>query len=76
MLFATHYFRAAIEFQYIHPVRQANGEPTIYLLSAQRSYVDGMTGAKGAIIRKVAEVRSSARLAENLQQAKQELEHH
>ncbi len=76
MLFATHYFRAAIEFQYIHPVRQANGEPAIYLLSAQRSYVDGMTGAKGAIIRKVAEVQSSARLAENLQQAKQELEHH
>lgn len=76
MLFATHYFRAAIEFQYVHPVRTANGETAIFLLSAQRSYVDGMTGVKGAIIRKVAETRSPARLAENLQQAKQELEHH
>ena len=76
MLFATHYFRAAAEFQYIYPVRMANGEPAIYLLSAQRSYVDGMTGAKGAIIRKVAEGRSPARLAENLQQAKQWLEQH
>jgi hypothetical protein len=35
-----------------------------------------MTGAKGAIIRKVAEGRSPARLAENLQQAKQRLERH
>lgn len=76
MLFASHYFRAAIEFQYVHPVRLPNGEQAIFLLSAQRSYVDGMTGAKGAIVRKLAEVRSPARLAENLQQAKQELEHH
>ena len=74
MLFATHYFRAAAEFQYLYPVRAANGEAAIYLLSAQRSYVDGMTGAKGAIIRKVAEGHSPARLAENLQQAKQRLE--
>ncbi len=76
MLFATHYFRAAVEFQYLYPVRTPSGEPAIYLLSAQRSYVDGMTGAKGAIIRKVAEGRSPARLAENLQQAKQRLETH
>ena len=75
MLFATHYFRAAVEFQYVYPVRTPSGEPAIYLLSAQRSYVDGMTGARGAIIRKIAEGRSPARLAENLQQAKQSLEH-
>jgi hypothetical protein len=74
MLFATHYFRAAVEFQYLYPVRTPSGEPAFYLLSAQRSYVDGLTGAKGAIIRKVAEGRSPARLADNLQQAKQRLE--
>jgi hypothetical protein len=45
------------------------------LVSAQRSYVDGMTGVKGAIIHKLAEGRSPARLAENLQLAKQRLEH-
>ncbi len=76
MLFATHYFRAAVEFQYVYPVRLANGETGIFLLSAQRSYVDGMTGAKGAIIRKVAEARSPARLAENLELAKRRLESH
>jgi hypothetical protein len=74
MLFATHYFRAAFEFQYVYPVRTPSGEPAIYLISAQRSYVDGLTGAKGAIIRKVAEGRSPAGLAENLQLAKQKLE--
>ena len=76
MLFATHYFRAAVEFQYVYPVRTASGEPAFYLLSAQRSYIDGMTGARGAIIRKIAEGRSPARLAENLQLAKQRLENH
>jgi hypothetical protein len=74
MLFATHYFRAAFEFQYVYPVRTPSGEPAIYLISAQRSYVDGLTGAKGAIIRKIAEGRSPAGLAENLQLAKQKLE--
>ncbi len=51
-----------------------SGEPAIYLISAQRSYIDGMTGAKGAIIRKIAEGRRPAKLAENLDLAKQQLE--
>lgn len=74
MLFATHYFRAAIEYSYVFPVRTASGEPAIYMATAQRSFVDGMTGMKGAIIRRVADSRSPAKLVENLQSAKQILE--
>jgi len=74
LLFASHYFRAAVEFKYAYPVRTPAGKPATFLITGQRSYVDGMTGAKGAIIRRVAESRSPAKLAENLQQAKQRLE--
>ncbi|HVO96877.1 MAG TPA: hypothetical protein VMT15_02375 [Bryobacteraceae bacterium] len=75
MLFATHYFRAAIEYSYIYPVRTPSGEPAIYVATSQRSYVDGMTGVKGAIIHRVAESRSPATLANNLRLAKEFLEH-
>ncbi len=74
MLFATHYFRAAVEYSYIYPVRMPSGEPAIYLATSQRSYVDGMTGVKGAIIRRIAESRSPATLANNLRLAKEFLE--
>lgn len=74
MLFATHYFRAAFEFKYVYPVRTASGAPAIYLMGCQRSYVDGMTGFRGAILRKIAENRSPARMADNLEQAKERLE--
>jgi len=75
MLFATHYFRTALEFKSVYPVRTSSGQPAIYLVTAQRSFIDGLTGAKGAILRKIAENRSPASLVENLQLAKAKLEH-
>jgi hypothetical protein len=74
MLFATHYFRAAIEFAVVYPVVTPSGEPAVYFASMQRSFVDGLTGAKGAILRKIAQGRSPASLAANLELAKQKLE--
>jgi len=74
MLFATHYFRAAIQFNYVYPVRTSAGEPAVYFVAAQRSYVDGLTGAKGAIVRHIADSRSPARLEANLDLARQQLE--
>ena len=74
MLFATHYFRAALEFNYVHPVRTSSGEPAVYFFAAQRSYVDGMTGVKGAVLHRIAESRSPGTLGENLQLAKERLE--
>ena len=74
MLFATHYFRAAIEFKYVYPVRTPSGQPAIYLMVCQRSYVDGMTGVRGMILRKIAESRSPAKLKDNLELARKRLE--
>ena len=74
MLFATHYFRAAVEFNYIYPARSGTGGQAIYFVAVRRCYVDGLTGLQGAFLRPVAENRSSASLAANLDLAKQQLE--
>ena len=74
MLFASHYFRAAIEFNYIYPVRTDSGDPAVYFVAAQRSYVDGLAGAKGALLRRIAASRSPASLAANLDLAQKQLE--
>jgi hypothetical protein len=74
MLFASHYFRAAVEYSFVAPVRTASGETVMYVATSQRSYVDGMTGVRGAIVHKVAESRSPGTLAENLRITKKALE--
>ena len=74
MLFASHYFRAALELKGVLPVRLPSGQPAVYFLTYQRSYVDGMTGLSGAILRRVATGRSKASLVEDLQLAKDQLE--
>jgi hypothetical protein len=74
MLFATHYFRAAVEFKYIYPVVTASGTPAIYFITYQRSFVDGMTGVTGTILRRITPSRSQASLVENLGFAKTQLE--
>jgi hypothetical protein len=74
MLFTTHYFRAAIEFKYLYPVTAPTGQPAFYFVTYQRSFVDGMTGFTGAILRRIVPGRSQAGLIENLQLAKQHLE--
>jgi hypothetical protein len=74
MLFASHYFRAAIEFKYLYPVTTPSGQPAFYFVTYQRSFVDGMTGFTGAILRRIVPGRSQASLIENLQLAKQRLE--
>ena len=74
MLFASHYFRAGLEFKYVYPVRTSAGKPAVYFVTYQRSYVDGMTGLTGSVLRKIAPGRSQASLIENLRLAKQGLE--
>ncbi len=74
MLFASHYFRAAVEFKYVCPVVTASGKPAVYFVTYQHSYVDGMTGLSGSILRRVVPGRSQASLIENLRLAKQTVE--
>ena len=74
MLFASHYFRAAVEFKYVYPVRTGAGKPAVYFVTYQHSYVDGMTGVSGSILRRVVPGRSQASLVENLRLAKETVE--
>jgi hypothetical protein len=74
MLFASHYFRAALELKYVCPVQTDSGKRALYFLTYQHSYVDGMTGFSGSILRRVVPGRSQASLAENLRLAKQTVE--
>jgi hypothetical protein len=65
--------RAAIEFNYIYPVRNDVGERDVCLVAMRRSFVDGLTGA-GRNLASVAENRGTASLAVNLDLAKHQLE--
>jgi hypothetical protein len=51
MLWASHYFRSALEFRVLVPVKTGDGKPAHYFVVLQRSYVDGLTGFKGRLIR-------------------------
>lgn len=76
MLYASHYFRATLEFTYIYPVRTPSGASAIYVATAQRSYVDGMTGVLGSLIRRIVLLRSPYEMELNLNVAKARLEQH
>lgn len=51
MLFASHYFRSALEFRLLLPTQSSSGKPLLYLVVLQRSFVDGLGGLKGRILR-------------------------
>jgi hypothetical protein len=53
MLFATHYFRSALELRYLIPGQDQKKGGMHYFITVQRSYVDGLTGMKGSILRRV-----------------------
>lgn len=74
MLFATHYFRAALELKWLDPVNSESGRPAVYFLTYQHSYVDGMNGLSGAFLRHIVPGRTRKSLIEKLRQAKEQLE--
>jgi hypothetical protein len=51
MLYASHYFRSALELRFLVPVQGPDGKPATYLIAIQRSYVDGLGGIKGKLLR-------------------------
>jgi hypothetical protein len=51
MMFASHYFRSALEFRFLVPAQSPAGNPQLYLVVLQRSYVDGLGGFKGKLLR-------------------------
>ena len=74
MLLASHYFRAALELKTLAPDGASPGGKSFYLICLNRSFVDGLTGVKGALIRGTVKSRSRDSLARYLGSVKQKIE--
>jgi hypothetical protein len=74
MLFASHYFRSALELKHLIPDPAAAGAKSFYLVCLNRSFVDGLTGVKGALIRGTVTRRSRQALAGYLADIKRKTE--
>lgn len=74
MLLASHHFRAALELKSLVPDTAAPDAKSFYLVCLNRSFVDGLTGVKGAMIRETVKKRSRDSLARYLVSVKQRIE--
>jgi hypothetical protein len=74
MLLASHYFRAALELKSLAPDGASPGGKSFYLICLNRSFVDGLTGVKGGLIRGTVKSRSRDSLARYLGGVKQKIE--
>jgi hypothetical protein len=73
MLLASHYFRAALELKSLVPDTAAGGK-SFYLVCINRSFVDGLTGFTGNMIRNTVLQKSRQSLALYLADVKQKVE--
>jgi len=74
MLFASHYFRAALELKSVVPDTVGPGSKSFYLICLNRSFADSLTGLKGRVIRGTVLQRSRDSLAGYLAGVKQKIE--
>ncbi|MCW5967004.1 MAG: hypothetical protein KIT57_00690 [Blastocatellales bacterium] len=74
MLMASHYFRAALELKSLAPDGSSPGGKSFYLICINRSFVDGLTGVKGSLIRGTVKSRSRDSLERYLGGVKQKIE--
>jgi len=74
MLFASHYFRAAIELKSVVPDSASPDSKSFYLVCLNRSFVDGLAGFKGALIRGTVTSKGRQSLAQYLAGVKQKIE--
>ena len=74
MLFASHYFRAALELKSVVPDSASAGTKSFYLVCLNRAFVDGLTGLKGRFIRGTVLQRSKKSLGVYLAVVKQKIE--
>lgn len=74
MLLASHYFRAALELKSLAPDGASPGRKSFYLICLNRSFVDGLTGVKGGMIRGTVKSRSRDSLERYLASVKQKIE--
>ena len=74
MLFASHYFRSAIELRFLVPGQDQNRGGLHYLICVQRSYVDGLTGFKGKMLRGVILKKSTQSMQSYMVMVKERVE--
>lgn len=74
MLFASHYFRAALELKSTVPDPASPEANAFYLICVNRAFVDGLTGLKGLLIRRTVLERSRQSLDRYLLSVKQKIE--
>ena len=74
MLYASHYFRNALELRFLIPTEGSDKKPGTYLVVLQRSYVDGLTGMKGKLLRGTVMSKSRNALERYLLSSKSKLE--
>lgn len=74
MLFASHYFRSALEIRYLIPGQDQRVGGMHYLITVQRSYVDGMTGFKGRFLRPIVVRRARQALERYIASSKERVE--
>lgn len=75
LLYATHYFNAALDLRYVTRGTEGAESRGFYLLTVLRSRTDGMTGVFGGTVRRRAVKGSSEALAKHLLAVKRALEH-
>jgi hypothetical protein len=74
MLYASHYFRAALELKSVVPDSASPNSKSFYLICLNRSYVDGLTGVRGMLIRGTILERSRKSLDHYLFSVKRKIE--
>lgn len=74
MLFASHYFRSALELKSVVPDSESAESRSFYLICMNRSFVDGLTGIRGALIRGNVLEKSRKSLDSYLASVKQKME--
>ena len=73
-LYASHYFRTALDLTFAISDAPNSNRPGFYLIKLMGSEQAGLTGLKGSIVRQVASDRSAVALQKSLAAIKAELE--
>ena len=73
-LYASHYFRSALELRFLVEEERAQGRSGFYLVSITRSRIDGVTGLTGPLLRPLINRRSRNGVRSYLEHVKQQVE--
>lgn len=73
-LYASHYFRSALELRFLVEGERARNRSGFYLISITRSRIDGVTGLTGSLLRPLVNRRSRDAIRGYLEHLKRQVE--